>query len=171
LRADVRLVQNPGFELEPARDVEGEHGRIGERLDQPCDLAARCAALAVAERGVDHERGVRQPVVRTEIDGDADRSQARVLTLGNRREPLGRSAEPHLDVGAGDHEVAGGGHATAAVAAVAGDHEHALAAGVAAEQPSCEHRQRAAGVLHHLLERDRELVDHQPVDLAHLGHR
>ena len=63
--------------------------------------------------------------------------------------------------------MAGCGQSAAAVAAAAGEDEHAATARIAAEQVPGEQRQVSAGVLHHLLERDREL-DHQAVDFTHL---
>ena len=62
-----------------------------------------------------------------------------------------------------------GREAAAAVSSRPGENERPRAAEIAADEQPGERREAAARVLHHLFQRDAELVGHDPIHLAHLS--
>ncbi len=80
-------------------------------------------------------------------------------------------AEADLDVRTCSEKMAGRDEAATAVSTRTGKYEDALIPGVAAEQEPGDEGEIATRILRHAHERDPELLDHQPVDLAHLRNR
>lgn len=168
----VGSVPTTGVHVQTGGRVEG-HDRLGPGVGPVHEGRCRTprgAGEAVPEDPVEHQltsRDLGQRLGRP--DGDSHPSEraelmARRPGVGGRR--VGgqdhRASPPHV-------QPARGRHGTATVAAGPGEDEDPAPDYVAAEGVPGNDGESPAGVLHHLQERDGPLVDHDPVDLGHLG--
>ena len=133
------------------------------RLAQWISSAARPRGIArerVPEHCVDDQVAVRRVVGESDPHGFEDAG----LVGGDGGHLVDRLGKCHRYPDTAVGEMAGRRQATASVASRTGQHRHRRR-GVALDRQPC---QVAPGVLHHLQQLDAEVLDHDPVYLAHL---
>ena len=161
-RPDARICDAARGRLEPAREIQRAHRRplVVRPPDQPRGAPAGIAVERVPEQGVEREVGLGGLGPDRNIHALQDRELVPRYVPESAGVVRENHAHPHPTVG----EMTGGDEPATPVATATAKHDDR--AGPEPAENQLGHPR--AGILHHLVQEQPELLDGQAVDLAHL---